>query len=336
MPPTKAPLGATCLNFEDPAHQKFERLRKLFPNVPKAKLEDIFNMHEGELDDCASVLMEQGIEMTGSLDEEDEQIVVNEMDDISPLSDDKCEDFFDDCSKSTGSTGNTKLLIGNTEEEDDEMFTVSPFADTAIENGYGFNGASGGPTDYDNETFELILPADFARVLLNAYGHPDDEQRSLSLDELTVKVPVDAAFEIYKSLYLNLHKTEMELARQNSSDESERSNSPDSYTSDVCGGGMQALSLDDELNAIAISISQMDLETRSGNPNLAVIQDIEAKLCEKTQEAYRCFAAPNRTMAQNINLISVCSSRSIFSWILLLSMKFIFSAFSMWIKQERG
>ncbi|CAL8081817.1 unnamed protein product [Orchesella dallaii] len=296
---TNASTGATqsiaaSNEFVDPAHVAFEKLCKLFPSAARDEVEKIFNLYEGDVELCASALLDQGIAFNelGNLEEggEMDQRVPSSNGSPPSMSQVEAPEENDDDGweqpETLPSSLNNIAKNYNFETYDDKAFPLlyqGSFDDVATSS--STSGGDASVTEDDGDYFDMVLPDDFAKALLTAFGHPDDEARVLSKEERTIKVLPDIAFELYKGLYLNMHRAETEGARADS-EETTRSNTP---------------TYDDEFNEIAISISQMELETKSGDPKLSSIIDIESKLSVQTQESLKKYTAPNRTMAQNVN-----------------------------------
>lgn len=313
--PKNEPAGAHAqrvlkpLQFEDSANHAFQTLCQLFPEAGKDQLETIFSKHNGDLDVCASVLMEDGFELANTPDE-----TLN----VETLMDHDQKDKRAVASATASSytanitSGGDVLAFGqsslynafaatptpamlsstlesptssNVEANDSESRTQLGMA-----SGSG-SEASNVSADESEPSFQMVLPINFARNLLRVFGHPADESGPLSEAELKVKLDPSTAFELFKSLYNNLATTEPEPGTNaGHPDDSSRLGSPEAGYDE------------EELNQIAISLCQMELETVSGNPNLASIIDIESNLVKQkhSQDALRQYTSPFRTMAQNI------------------------------------
>lgn len=267
------------LPFEDPQHVEFGKLCKLFSSVPKDELDRLFNLYEGNVDECASALMDEGWEMSDPVSAP----VETESNAIEGAVGYDCSEWslLNGMIDPVGSNVEkvSPVEFENGEETDD--FSVPAGAESYSE---------GSVADEESDPLELVLPIEFARLLLCQFGHPDDERRTLTIDELSVKLPADVAFDIYKSLYLNMHQAEVDSTKSNASEQSSRSGSP----------SIEEMNDEEEFNAMAISLSQMEMETNSENPQLATIMNLETKISKHNQDSLQRYSAKNRTMAQNI------------------------------------
>lgn len=227
-------------------------------------MEDVFNLYEGDMDACAAALMEDGAEMTGSVEQPTENGYRSE----TPREDETKYEWG-------GCNGVTSSSV--------EAPEVSVKADES-------ESESGSDPDTTLERLELALPIDFVKRLLRIYGDPEEENRNLTGNELIIKISDDAAFEIYKSVYYIIHKPEIE-GTSTQDDDSTRSDSP-------IAEGQEAS--EEELNEIAISLSLMELETTSGDPNLSSIIELEKKIDEQSKQILKGYSSRHRTMAQNV------------------------------------
>ncbi|CAL8134978.1 unnamed protein product [Orchesella dallaii] len=275
--------------FEDPHFAAMNELCGLFPKVSLDEVERIFTLYEGDLEFCASALGEFDFATVDFV--EMEQAL----------------------SKSTALP--QPAASGNDWSSEDE-YVAADYAHSLPyqRRNYATHRRSSCSKDEDSTTewnkgaeyFEMVLPADFATRLLTTYGHPDDESRTVSEDELKIKISPETAFELYKSLYMNMHRASE--AMKDTTTTTTAASASSSSSDDVAGGSYgstspASASKYDDYNEVELakSIREMETETSSSDPNLASIMKIETKLVCQMQEILKKYSAPNRSMAQRIH-----------------------------------
>lgn len=286
------------LQFEDPARLAFQTLCKLFPDAGKDETEKIFVAQQCNLDKSAEILLDLGFIMADMPDEvtniETVRGQINEQVEAGPSSRTQISTISGE-NNNLPSDSDVDDGVPNRVPTLTDILTPkapqgSPSGQVSEEQGseLGANYGSGGEdSDVSAEgaesMLELSLPLNFARDLLKNFGHPADENRPLSEQQLQVKLDPTAAFTVFKSLYKNLTTTPTE------------SEEPEASSPEPDPGFDQA-----ELDQITISLCQMELETTADTPDLESIMNIESKLEHHKQKAMEQYTASKRSMAQNV------------------------------------